>query len=114
VADDHGRALLHAGDALREAPAGSRCLVHRVMLSFSRIGYFYEALVARGRLRRGSSGTVVWEALPAPGVQLAPLITDARETIGDSLPPEAIAAGLADLELHQERLRRPGRAPAER
>jgi hypothetical protein len=105
ITDDRNRALTRVGDALRSAPAGARGLVHKVMLSFSRPGYLYESLEARGRFDP-VSGTVVWEALPDPspwGRQLCVRVTDPPETIGDAIPPEAIAAGLADLKADQGR-----------
>lgn len=110
VTDDRNRALTHVGDALRDAPAGARGLVHKVLLSFSRVGYLYEGLEARGRFDP-ASGTVVWEVLPEPTTWgwRKPLPTDPPEDVGDAIPPEAIAAGLSDLEVQQGR-RRPGPA----
>jgi hypothetical protein len=105
VTDDRARALAHVGEELRDAPAGARGLVHKVMLSFSRPGYLYEALEARGRYDPGT-GAVVWETLPEPstwGQWLNARITDPPEAIGDAIPPEAIAAGLADLEAERGR-----------
>ena len=82
-------------DALRSAPAGSRGLVHRVMLSFSRVGYVYEGLVARCRIDPADG--VEWDELPSPftWTGLAPMFTD---------PPEAITTGLVDFQVHRERL----------
>lgn len=103
VSDDRNRALTNLSDALRDAPAGARGLVHKVMLSFTRPGYLYEALVARGRFDPGS-GTVLWETLPGPGTW-GPHVTDAPQAIADALPPEAVSAGLADLEAESQRPR---------
>ena len=105
VTDDRNRALTRVGEALHSSLAGARGLVHKVMLSFSRPGYLYESLEARGRLDP-VSGTVVWEAIPEPGTwgrQLHARVTDPLAAIGDAIPPEAIAAGLADLEAEQDR-----------
>jgi hypothetical protein len=105
VTDDRNRALTCVDDALRSSPAGARGLVHKVMLSFSRPGYVYEGLEARARFDPGS-GAVVWEVLQEPvtwGQQLHARVTDLPEVIGDAIPPEAIAAGLADLEAEQGR-----------
>jgi hypothetical protein len=98
VSDDRNHALTRVSDALRGSPVGARGLVHRVMLSFTRPGYLYEALEARGRYDP-ASGAVVWEALPEPrpwGTQPHAGVIDPSEAIGDAIPPEAIAAGLAD------------------
>ncbi|GAA2100514.1 hypothetical protein [Actinomadura alba] len=105
VTDDHEHALAAVADALRSAPVGARGLVHRTMLSFSRLGYVYEGLVARCRIDPGS-GTVVCDDLPRPSswTRLAPTFTDPPEVLGDAIPPEAIATGLADLQVHHERL----------
>jgi hypothetical protein len=105
VTDDRHHALTSVGDALRSSPAGARGLVHKVMLSFSRPGYVYEGLEALGRFDP-ASGTVVWETIPKPdawGQRLDPKVTDPPQAIGDAIPPEAIAAGLADLEAEQGR-----------
>jgi hypothetical protein len=105
VTNDRTRALASLGDALRDAPAGARGLVHRVLLSLINPGYMYESLEARCRYDP-DSGTVVWDQLPPPSTwaNLRPLITDRPETIRDAFPPEAMAAGLADLEAEQGRL----------
>lgn len=105
VSDDYGRAITSLGEALRDFPAGSRGLVHKVMLSFTRPGYLYESLMARGRYD-SRSRTVVWETIPAPAIwggKLYPRVTDLPADIGDAYPPEAIAAGLADYEAEQGR-----------
>jgi hypothetical protein len=65
VTDDRHRALTRLGDALRDAPAGARGLMHKVMLSFSHPGYLYESLEACGRFDP-DSGAVVWETIPEP------------------------------------------------
>jgi hypothetical protein len=104
VTDDEHSTLTRLSEALREAPHGSRGLVHRVMLSFARAGYIYESLIAVGRFEP-SSGAVVWEDISGPttwGLP-CPRVTDSPESIGDALPPEAIAAGLADLAVEQGR-----------
>jgi hypothetical protein len=105
VTDDRARALARLGDALRDAPVGARGLVHKVMLSFSRVGYLYESLEAHGRYDP-DSGAVVWEPIPDPspwGTRLHARVTDPPEAIGDAIPPEAIAAGLADYEAERDR-----------
>lgn len=105
VTGDYGRAIVALSDELRAAPYGARGLVHKVMLSFTRPGYLYEALVARGWFDAVTCA-VVWETLPNPGgwgLQLYARVTDPREAIGDAFPPEAIAAGLADYEAEQGR-----------
>ncbi|WP_222722592.1 hypothetical protein [Actinomadura alba] len=102
MSDDGARARKYVADGLRDASDGARGLVHRVTLSFSRIGYVYEALVARGRLDP-MSGAVVWEEFPAQNSwgRLNGLFA---ETV-DGMPPEAVAAGLADAEADQDRRR---------
>jgi hypothetical protein len=105
VSDDRNRALINVGDAVRDAPAGARGLVHKVMLSFTRPGYLYERLEARARFDPGN-GAVVWVTPPEAstwGRQLHPRVTDPPQAIGDAFPPEAIAAGLADLDAEQGR-----------
>lgn len=105
VTNDRTRALASLGDALRDAPAGARGLVHKVRLSFTRPSYLYQGLDARGRFDPGT-GAVVWETpLEAStwGQQLDPEVTDLPEVIGDAFPPEAISAGLADLEAERGR-----------
>jgi hypothetical protein len=98
--DDRARALACAGEALRDAPSGACGLVHRVTLSFARVGYVYDALVARGRFDP-VSGAVVWEELPArtSWERLNASLAEPR----DAIPPEAFAAGLADLKSERER-----------
>lgn len=94
VTVDHGRALSAVTAALRDAPTGSRGLVHRVALSFSRVGYFYEGLVARCQLDPDSGG-VVWDALPpvTSWSRSAPAVTDPPDRLNDGMPPEAVIAG---------------------
>lgn len=108
MTDDHARALSHVCEALRAAPAGARGLVHRVAVSFSHTGYFYEGLVARCQIDPGS-GAILWDEVPWPASwgNLAPLFTDPSESNGDAIPPEAISAGLADLRTHRKRLQYP-------
>ncbi|MBC6458629.1 hypothetical protein [Actinomadura sp. HBU206391] len=68
---------------------------------FSRIGYVYERLVARG-VYDAVTDTVVWR--PAAGCasdRPGGLVTDGS----DGMPPEAVAAGLADLEAERDRRR---------
>ncbi|MBC6456314.1 hypothetical protein [Actinomadura sp. HBU206391] len=110
VCDDRQRVFARVTEALREAPPGSRGLVHSVTLSFSRIGYVYESLIARGRFD-AASGVVVWEDVSARGGwgRLDTLFAGAPERAGDSIPPEALAAGLADL--HSDRQRRQATEP---
>lgn len=104
VCGDRQRVFARVADALREAPQGSRGLVHSVTLSFSRIGYVYDSLIARGRLD-AVSGAVVWDDLSAHGGwgRLDTDFAGAPDGFGDSVPPEAIAAGLADLDSDRER-----------
>ncbi|HEV7933477.1 MAG TPA: hypothetical protein VGP70_14360 [Actinomadura sp.] len=93
VTDDLNRAVGHVCDALRKAPLGARGLVHRVMLSFSGLGYVYEALVARGRVEPDSD-TIVWDIIPAPPQdpwdpsESSQQLT--RRQTDDALPPEAM------------------------
>ncbi|GAA2084055.1 hypothetical protein [Actinomadura alba] len=98
VTDEEQRALAGLGDALREAPAGARGLVHRVMLSFARCGYVYESLIARAALDP-RSGAIVWEQFPRGSFGRLNLLFGETD---DSIPPEALAAGLADLEADRE------------
>lgn len=102
VTDDYEVALDEVVEELAAAPAGSRGLVHRIYLSFVRAGYMYEGLVARGRI---VAGRVAWDTLPPPDswTKLAPMFTDPPHVLGDGIPPEAIATGLVDLEIHEER-----------
>jgi hypothetical protein len=102
VTDDRARALVRAGEALRTATSGARALVHEVTLSFARVAYLYDALVARGRFDP-LSGTVMWEEFPgqASRSRLRPLLCQA----GDAIPPEAVAAGIADLDTERKRRR---------
>lgn len=98
VTDDVQCALEHAGEALRAAPEGSRGLVHQVARSFARIGYQYDALIARGSFDH-DSGTVVWEEHPPRGVLgLDALLAAEAGALCDSIPPEAVAASHADLQ----------------
>ncbi|HEX2313878.1 MAG TPA: hypothetical protein VHJ17_09100 [Thermomonospora sp.] len=107
VCDDRARALARLGDALLEAPAGAVGLVHRVTVGGVRPGYLYDGLVARARLNT-ATGTVDWldaSGLPPAGRGRADALLAAMAgAVGDTLPPEAVALGLADLE--SERLRR--------
>ncbi|MBC6458045.1 hypothetical protein [Actinomadura sp. HBU206391] len=105
VTGDYDRTLDDVVEALASAPAGSRGLVHRVILSFSRVGYVYQGLVARCRIDP-PTGDVVWDSLPSPASwsTLAPMFTDPPEILGDGIPPEAIATCLVDLATHEERL----------
>lgn len=112
VTDDYDIALDEVADSLHSAPAGARGLVHRVSPSFTRTGFVYEGLIARCRL--DPDGGLVWDELPPPQSwgRLAPMFTDPPEpgqppaVIGDGMPPEAVATGLADLKAHEERLAR--------
>ena len=106
VSVDYDRALSATAEAIRDAPAGSRGLVHRVSLSFSRVGYFYEGLVARCCVDP-DSGAVVWDNIPRPSSwsRTAPAVTNPPEVLNDGIPPEAISTSLADLQEHQERLK---------
>lgn len=106
VTVDHDRALSAVSEALHDAPVGARGLVHRVALSFSRVGYFYEGLVARCRIRP-ETGAVVWDDLPVGGSwsRSAPALSDPPDLLNDGIPPEGVVTGLADLQVHQERLR---------
>ena len=104
VTDDYELALDQVVDALRSAPADSRGLVHRVLLSFHRVGYVYEGLIARCRL--DAANCIKWDDIPPPSkwTKLAPMFTDPPEVLGDGIPPEAVATGLADLQTHRDRL----------
>jgi len=104
VCGDRQRVFARVTEALREAPPGSRGLVHSVTLSFARVGYVYDSLIARGRLDTASSA-VVWDDLSAHGGwgRLDALFAGAPDGFSDSVPPEAIAAGLADLDSDRER-----------
>lgn len=99
ITDHERRALAAVSAALRAAPEGSRGLIHQVTLSFSRAAYLYVALVARGRYDP-ISNAVVWDEIPprSSWAQLNAMVAEAL----DHLPPEAISAGLADAETHQE------------
>lgn len=93
ITDDEQLALEHAAEVLRRAPVGSRGLVHRVAPSIARIAYYYVGVIARGSV--DESGAVVWE--------------DVRKSLDSLLltemPPEAVAAGLEDVETEYERRR---------
>jgi hypothetical protein len=97
VTDDMQRALEHAGEALRAAPAGARGLVHRVARSFARVGYHYDRLIARGSFDP-DSGLVAWEEQPPRRGGLDALLAGAAVALGDSVPPEAVAASFADFQ----------------
>jgi hypothetical protein len=102
VTDEHSRAVRRASDALRVVPAGARGLIHLVTPCLSRIGYVYERLVSRG-LYNPATDTVVWEpaARCRRSDELGALLADGS----DGMPPEAIAAGLADLQAERDRRR---------
>jgi hypothetical protein len=101
VTDDRARALTRLGAALRDAPPGARGLVHRVLPSMARVGYLYDGLIARGTFDPAGDA-VVWEELPDVGSWRL----GARFACGrDAIPPEGVAAGLADLESERARRR---------
>ena len=110
VSDDQQRVFSHVSEALRAAPKGSRGLVHKITINPVKPAYFYDDLVARADLDP-ESGTVVWREFPPRGGwgRLDAFFTAAAETIGDTLPPEAISAGLTDLEAEYERRKRAAR-----
>jgi hypothetical protein len=106
VSGDEGRALQAAGEALWDAPEGSRALVHRVIRSMTRVAFLYERLVARGSIDT-ASGILMWEKLPSnhwQSLSLRVAVTDPPEALADAYPPEAISAGLADAEVERQRL----------
>lgn len=98
VTDELQRALEHASEVLRAAPDGSRGLVHQVARSFARIGYQYDRLIARGWVDHGS-GTIVWEEHPPRAALGVDALLEAEVVaLSDAVPPEAVAASLADLQ----------------
>jgi hypothetical protein len=93
VTDDEQLALEHAGEALLDAPAGSRGEVYRATPSDVRIAFVYDGLIARGRLDP-KSGRVVWEHLRG-----------SLEGVVHGIPPEGLAAGRYDLAKESKRRR---------
>jgi hypothetical protein len=105
VTDDQERALERLCEALRDAPAESRGLMHKVTVSMAKPGhYYYDGLLVRVTVD-ACTGAVVSEEFPPRGAwgNLDALLKAAADALGDGIPPEAISAGLADLEAEVER-----------
>jgi hypothetical protein len=108
VFKDRSRAFTVVGQALREAPAGSRALLHKVSLGRAKTGYCYEALLARAAVDQDTKA-IVWQKFPTPAAWAdgATTLSEAAEAMDPPLPPEAISASLADAEAEHE-LQEPG------
>lgn len=107
VCDDQGRALTRMSEALREAPAGAQGLVHKVTCNPVKLAYWYDDLVARAQVNPSTGAVEVAERHPTEGWgRLGDVFAEMAEACADTPPPEALSAGLADLETAAEQRRR--------
>jgi hypothetical protein len=102
VSDSKSRVFSRLSDALRTAPPGSRGLVHQVTRSLVRIAYSYDRLIARAELDP-ETGMVIWQEFPLSDTWWHTEVFLNKDLSADILPPEAIAAGLADLDTEKHR-----------
>jgi hypothetical protein len=105
VSDDQDRALESLCEALRNAPVeGARGLLHKVTVNLAKPVYYYHRLLVRAAVD-ACTGVVTVEDFPPRWAwgDIDALLKTEADALGDGIPPEAISAGLADLEAEAER-----------
>jgi hypothetical protein len=66
VSDDRQRAVSRLSEALQDAPAGARGVLHQVTVSLAEVGYWYGAPIVTAELDR-ETGAVVLNEVEAVG-----------------------------------------------
>jgi hypothetical protein len=67
VCDDRQRALSRLSEALREAPAGARGVVHKVTVSLAEVGYWYDEVIALAEFDAATGAVVHRDVGPQGG-----------------------------------------------